>query len=60
MSEKKELGKLETVVAETSGFALTENLATIREALSGECAGLDFSFDRIRRRARVRGAGRGG
>lgn len=48
MSEKKELEKQETAVVETSGFALTENLQTIREALSGECAGLDFSFDRIR------------
>ena len=36
MSEKKELEKQETAVAETSGFALTENLQTIKNALSGE------------------------
>lgn len=48
MSENEELKTQSTALAESSGFALTTNLATIQEALSGECAGLDFSFDRIR------------
>lgn len=48
MSEKKEVQNQETAVAQASGFALSENLAVIREALGSECAGLDFSFDRIR------------
>lgn len=48
MSEKKEVQTQETAVTVSSGFALSENLATIRDALGGECAGLDFTFDRIK------------
>ena len=48
MSEEKKTETQSTALAASSGFALTDSLATIQEALSGECAGLDFTFDRIR------------
>jgi hypothetical protein len=48
MSEEKKVETQSTSLTASSGFALIDNLATIQEALSGECAGLDFTFDRIR------------
>lgn len=47
MPEKNEIQENKTTT-ELPGFAMQENLKAIEEAMSGECAGLKFSFDRIR------------
>ena len=48
MSEKNEAAERTDTAVQTTGFGTSTDLSILKDALEGECAGLDFQFDRIK------------
>lgn len=48
MLEKNEVAESTDSAVQTTGFGTSTDLSILKDALEGECAGLDFQFDRIK------------